>query len=158
MEYGMDAGRGLPQLAPSEDWWNGMASTLHAAGRKATALSGPPPPPRPKSLKIYNFGSPRVGNDAFCAKFDAMVESGAISEAYRIVNSQDVVARTPRTVNALVLGNIGYDHCGPTVLITEYADRDNKNDNIQSREMLLLMIEGQRLLWYYLHIWSRMDT
>ena len=140
-EYGMDAGRGLPQLAPSEAWWNGIASTLLAAGRKATALSGPPPPPRPKSLKMYNFGSPRVGNDAFCAKFDAMVESGAINEAYRIVNGQDVVARTPRTVNALVLGNIGYDHCGPTVLITEYADRDNENDNIRSREML--WIEGQ---------------
>ena len=141
-EYGMDAGRGLPQLAPSEAWWNGIASTLLAAGRKANAVSGPPPPPpRPKSLKMYNFGSPRVGNDAFCAKFDAMVESGAINEAYRIVNGQDVVARTPRTVNALVLGNIGYDHCGPTVLIKEYADRDDEDDNARAREML--WIEGR---------------
>jgi len=54
-----------------------------------------------------------------------MVESGAISEAYRIVNGQDVVACTPRTVNTLVLGNIGYDHCGHTVLITQYADRQS---------------------------------
>ena len=133
----MDAGRGLPQLAPSEAWWNGIASTFLAVGRKANAVSGPPPPPpRPKSLKMYIFGSPRVRNHAFCAKFDAMVESGAINEAYRIVNGQDVVARTPRTVIALVLGNIGYNHCGPTVLITEYANRDNKDDNAHTREML----------------------
>ena len=44
-------------------------------------------------------------------------------------------------VNALILGNIGYNHCGPTVLIMEYANRNNKNNNIQSREML--WIEGQ---------------
>ncbi|KAL7525886.1 hypothetical protein ACHAWF_002701 [Thalassiosira exigua] len=30
------------------------------------------------------------------------------------------------TVNALVLGNIGYDHCGPLVLITELASRMSK--------------------------------
>jgi hypothetical protein len=70
-----------------------------------------------------------------------MVGSGAINEAYRIVNGQDVVARTPRTVNALVLGNIGYDHCGPTVLIKEYADRDDEDDNARAREML--WIEGR---------------
>jgi hypothetical protein len=81
---------------------------------------------------IYSFGSPRVRNDAFCAEFDAMVKSGAISKAYRIVNGQDVVACTPHMANALVLGNIGFDHCGHTVLITEYADCDNKNDNIRS--------------------------
>ena len=103
--------------------WDGV----HAShgGEEGHGAVRPPPPPRLKSLKIYNFGSPRVGNDAFCAKFDAMVESGGISEAYRIVNGQDVVARTPRTVNALILGNIRHDHCGHTVLITEYADRDN---------------------------------
>lgn len=142
-EYGMDAGRGLPQLAPSEAWWNGIASTVLAAGRKVT-LGGlkPPPPPRPKSLKMYNFGSPRVGNDAFCKKFDDMVATRVIDEAYRIVNDQDVIARTPRTLNALVLGNIGYNHCGPTVLIMEYANSNDKVDNIRNtREML--WIEGQ---------------
>ena len=90
---------------------------------------------------MYNFGSPRIGNDAFCAKFDAMVESGAINEAYRIANGQDVVARTPQTVNALVLGNIGYNHCGPTVLITEFADHDDGDDSIRTKKML--WIEGQ---------------
>lgn len=117
-EYGVDAGRGLPQLEPSENWWSSIASTL--TGKQVESKSTPPPPPRPKSLKIYNFGSPRVGNDAFCKKFDSFVSNG-IDEAYRIVNDQDVVARFPRTVNALALGNIGYDHCGPTVLITELA-------------------------------------
>ena len=90
---------------------------------------------------MYNFGSPRIGNDAFCAKFDAMVESGAINAAYRIANGQDVIARTPQTVNALVLGNIGYNHCSPTVLITEFADRDDGDDSIRTKEML--WIEGQ---------------
>ncbi|KAL7540939.1 hypothetical protein ACHAXR_010488 [Thalassiosira sp. AJA248-18] len=121
-EYGMDAGRGLPQLEPSEAWWNSIASTI--SGKKVV-IGAPPPPPRPKSLKMYNFGSPRVGNDAFCKKFDSLVGNG-IDEAYRIVNNQDVVTRFPRTVNALVLGNIGYDHCGPTVLITEFADQISK--------------------------------
>ena len=91
-EYGMDAGRGLPQLEPSEAWWNSIASTL--TGKKVS-LGSPPPPPRPKSLKMYNFGSPRVGNEAFCNHFDNMVEDGRIDEAYRIVNDQDVVLASP---------------------------------------------------------------
>jgi hypothetical protein len=135
----MDAGRGLPQLTPSEPWWNGIASTLLGGGGGGSSTLKSSPPPRPKSLKMYNFGSPRVGNDVFCNNFNAMIENGAIDEAYRIVNNQDVVARTPHTVNALVLGNIGYDHCGPTVLIqkkkmdeVEYDDND-----------VLLWIEGQ---------------
>ena len=107
-EYGMDAGRGLPQLAPSEAWWSSIVSTF---GGNKVQSGGAPPPPRPRSLKMYNFGSPRVGNEAFCDKFDALVADGRIDEAYRIVNDQDVVTRTPRTVNALVLGSIGYEHC-----------------------------------------------
>lgn len=147
-EYGCDAGRGLPQLAPSEAWWSSIASTL--TGKKVS-LGAPPPPPRPKSLKMYNFGSPRVGNEAFCQKFDSMIENGMINEAYRIVNDQDVVTRTPRTVNALVLGNIGYEHCGPTVLITElaYQMANNKmmkeegGEQPQVQRTEILWIEGQ---------------
>ena len=143
-EYGMDAGRGLPQLKPSEPWWSSVASTF--SGKKVV-VGSPPPPPRPKSLKMYNFGSPRVGNDAFCRKFDSMVGNG-IDEAYRIVNDQDVVARFPRTVNALAFGNIGYDHCGPTVLITELANQISKTDAKESGETNLLQkgalwIEGE---------------
>ena len=136
-EYGMDAGRGLPQLEPSEAWWNSIASTL--TGKKVQ-IGAPPPPPRPKSLKTYNFGSPRVGNDAFCAKFDSLVGNG-IDEAYRIVNDQDVVTRFPRTINALVLGNIGYDHCGPTVLITELASQVSKSSEGSG------MFDQQQMLW-----------
>ena len=118
----MDAGRGLPQLTPSEPWWISIASTLlggggGGGGGGSSSLKSSLSPPRPKALKMYNFGSPRVGNDIFCNKFNSMIANGAIDEAYRMVNNQDVVACTPRTVNALVLGNIGYDHCGPTVLI-----------------------------------------
>ena len=142
-EYGMDAGRGLPQLEPSEPWWSSIASTI--TGKKVQ-IGAPPPPPRPKSLKMYNFGSPRVGNDAFCKKFDSLVGNG-IDEAYRIVNDQDVVARFPRTVNALALGNIGYDHCGPTVLITEIANQISKRNENDSESKFqkseLLWVEGE---------------
>jgi hypothetical protein len=70
-----------------------------------------------------------------------MDESSTKNKAYRIVNSQDVDTRTPRMVNTLVLGNIRYNHCGPTVLITKYADHNDKDDNICARE--LLWIKGQ---------------
>ena len=147
-EYGLDAGRGLPQLAPSEDWWSSIASTF--TGMKSQPGGAPLLPPRPRSLKMYNFGSPRVGNEAFCNKFDALVADGSINEAYRIVNDQDVVARAPRTVNALVLGSIGYEHCGPTVLITELGEQIAKrqdtagyNDASVFRQEDLLWIEGE---------------
>ena len=143
-EYGMDAGRGLPQLEPSEPWWSSIASTI--SGKKVQ-IGKPPPPPRPKSLKMYNFGSPRVGNDAFCRKFDSLLVGNGIDEAYRIVNDQDAVARFPRTVNALALGNIGYDHCGPTVLITEIesqiSKRDGNNGESKFQQNEVLWIEGE---------------
>lgn len=76
-------------------------------------------PPRPKSLRVYSFGSPRVGNDAFSELFDALVGEGFIDQAYRIVNGEDVVARMPRTLNALMFGQVRYEHCGTTVLVTQ---------------------------------------
>jgi len=143
-EYGMDAGRGLPQLEPSEAWWSSIASTF---GKKVK-IGAPPPPPRPKSLKVYNFGSPRVGNTAFCRKFDSLVDDGSITEAYRIVNNQDIVARFPRSVNAGVLGNINYDHCGATVLITELGDQISKQQQNGGEQAMfnqkdMLWIEGE---------------
>jgi hypothetical protein len=142
-EYGVDAGRGLPQLEPSEDWWNSIASTL--TSKRLEVKSSPPPPPRPKSLKVYNFGSPRVGNDAFCRRFDSFI-GREINEAYRIVNDQDVVARFPRTVNALALGNIGYDHCGPTVLITELASQISKHED-GTTNLNKHVFERNEMLW-----------
>ena len=80
-------------------------------------------PPRPKSLRLYSFGSPRVGNAEFVQLFDSLKGTG-YNQAYRVVNDQDVVARLPRTVNALV-ASIGYDHCGATALIS--VPRQPKN-------------------------------
>jgi hypothetical protein len=113
-EYGIDAGRGLPQSEASEPWWNSLASNFFKEKEAPTIKT---PPPRPKSIKMYNFGSPRVGNAEFVANFNSLLGNG-IDEAYRIVNGEDVVARLPRTVNALNFVSIGYDHCGPTVLIS----------------------------------------
>ncbi|GKY91437.1 hypothetical protein MPSEU_000116000 [Mayamaea pseudoterrestris] len=118
-EYGIDAGRGLPQLEPAEPWWKFIADTV--AGREARkdeALE----PPRPKTLRLYSFGSPRVGNKAFAELFDALLAEKFINQAYRVVNDEDVVARLPRSINALVFGYINYEHCGPTVLISQPKD------------------------------------
>ena len=127
-EHGIDAGRGLPQLKPSDDWWKSIASTL--MGQKVADLEGKKPP-RPHSLYLYNFGSPRAGNERFRYMFDDLLADGRITQAYRVVNGEDVVARLPRTVNALVFGNVGYDHVGTTVLVKEISQAN----------------EGEPLLW-----------
>lgn len=101
-------------------------------------------PPRPKSLRLYSFGSPRVGNTAFADLFDSFLAEGYIDEAYRIVNGQDVVARLPRSANVLV-ADINYEHCGPTALVTQPTSNDlsvdsEKYDNVASR--LQIWVEG----------------
>eukprot|EP00542_Grammatophora_oceanica_P009164 CAMPEP_0194042768 /NCGR_PEP_ID=MMETSP0009_2-20130614/14517_1 /TAXON_ID=210454 /ORGANISM="Grammatophora oceanica, Strain CCMP 410" /LENGTH=821 /DNA_ID=CAMNT_0038686749 /DNA_START=22 /DNA_END=2487 /DNA_ORIENTATION=+ len=123
-EYGIDAGRSLPQKEASEAWWKSIASSL--AGSDALKAAKPPPPPRPRSLCMYNFGSPRVGNAEFANHFQKLVDEGRMQPSYRVVNGQDVIARVPRSMNALAFGNVFYDHCGPTVLVSLDAT-DSKN-------------------------------
>jgi len=138
-EYGVDAGRSLPQLAPSDQWWESLASAFSKKIIKKDV-----PPPRPKSLRLYSFGSPRVGNDAFVAKFDSLQGNG-INEAYRVVNGADVVARLPRTVNALMFGSVGYDHCGGTALVClpKTANKEQKNEKDSDGEEPPLWVEGE---------------
>lgn len=128
-------------MKDSEPWWSSLASSFFKKGQDKPIDTKPP---RPKSLKMYNFGSPRVGNKEFTQKFDSMVGLGnGIDEAYRIVNGQDVVARLPRTVNALNLVTIGYDHCAPTVLISlpdEYEEGSGVDEDVK-------VIEPKPLLW-----------
>jgi hypothetical protein len=114
-EYGIDAGRALPQLAPSEPWWKSITNTF--MGQEAKDSSGKVGPPRPKSLRMYNFGSPRVGNDVFAERFDSLLQDGRIEQAYRIVNGDDIVTRVPRTTNA-VIGSVNYEHVGSTVMVS----------------------------------------
>jgi hypothetical protein len=57
-------------------------------------------------IRMYNFGSPRVGNGVFARTFNTLVP-----DAYRIVNDADVVARMPRTLS------FDYHHVGSTVLV-----------------------------------------
>lgn len=110
-EYGFDAGRALPTTGESDPWWKVITNRLSGdTGQKESNNE----PPRPKSLRVYNFGSPRVGNRAFSKKFDELLHAGKISQAYRVVNGKDVVARMPRTMGAL---SVDYDHCGKTVLV-----------------------------------------
>lgn len=78
-------------------------------------------PPRPKSLRLYNFGSPRVGNKEFSGRFNEALQAGKIDQAYRLVNANDVVARVPRSMVTL---NVDYDHCGQTVLVEEPTEEN----------------------------------
>ena len=137
-EYGMDAGRGLPQSDPSEPWWNTLTSAFFEEGKEQPLVEGPP---RPKSLRMYNFGSPRVGNNEFVALFESLMEDGKIDEAYRVVNGEDLVARMPRTINAVV-GEVRYDHCGPTVVI-EAPKFNSKDDGSKIVSPPVLWIEGE---------------
>lgn len=113
-EYGIDAGRSLPQLAPSENWWKSITNTF--MGQEAQDASGKVGPPRPKSLRMYNFGSPRVGNDAFAERFDSLLHDGRVQQAYRIVNGDDIVTRVPRSTTPL---GVYYEHVGSTVLVSK---------------------------------------
>jgi len=129
-EYGIDAGRGLPQLEPSEPWWNALAVKFAPKVEDVVGKA----PPRPGTLRMYNFGSPRVGNDAFVERFESLLGNG-VDEVYRIVNGEDVVARLPRTVNALGFVSVGYEHCGPTALIS------TPQDTVDGGEL------GEALIW-----------
>ena len=134
-EFGMDAGRALPQLEPAEPWWKGVARVV-IGGDQGDLESASPP--RPKSLRLYNFGSPRVGNVAFSDLFERLQAEGKVDCAYRVVNGEDVVARLPRTVNGLVFGKINYDHVGQTVLVNAPSDDVKPQD----AKAISLWIEG----------------
>lgn len=128
-QYGLDAGRGLPQLQPSEPWWKAVTNVLFSQDDDSVGTTMQKEPPRPKTLRLYNFGSPRVGNVPFAELFDALRVEGMIDQAYRIVNGEDVVARLPRTVNALVFGNINYEHVGTTVLLSLSPSQPSNSNN-----------------------------
>eukprot|EP00591_Stephanopyxis_turris_P008345 CAMPEP_0195510144 /NCGR_PEP_ID=MMETSP0794_2-20130614/2883_1 /TAXON_ID=515487 /ORGANISM="Stephanopyxis turris, Strain CCMP 815" /LENGTH=820 /DNA_ID=CAMNT_0040637519 /DNA_START=32 /DNA_END=2497 /DNA_ORIENTATION=- len=140
-EYGMDAGRRCPQLEPSEPWFTSLLSF----GNKKT-LNLKQAPPKPKSIRLYSFGSPRVGNDAFVANFDSLLKENKINEAYRIVNDADVVARLPRSVSFLGMASVGYDHCGPTALISlpeEMKNKDNEDEDGATTPIPKFWVEGE---------------
>jgi len=138
-EYGIDAGRSLPQKKPSEEWWKAIANTFMGKAAEEKAARDPP---RPKSLRMYNFGSPRVGDSNFAELFELLMEKGNIDQAYRIVNSQDIIARVPRPML-----NIDYEHCGRTVLIEEPlgVEGDGEIDAavVDSDPKHVLWVEGE---------------
>ena len=137
-EFGIDAGRALPQTDASDAWWLSLANTI--MGKEAQVVAGKEPP-RPKSLRMYNFGSPRVGNSNFVKRFDQAVKDGKIDQAYRIVNGEDVVARLPRTMYTL---SVDYDHVGSTVLVsTEEAAAANAAAGVGGSSST----EATRRLW-----------
>ena len=137
-EFGIDAGRALPQTAASDAWWLSLANTF--MGKEAQEVAKREPP-RPKSLRLYNFGSPRVGNSNFAKRFDELVNDGRVAQAYRVVNGEDVVARLPRTMYTL---SVDYDHVGSTVLI---ATEENAAANAAAEKGGSDTTEADRRLW-----------
>lgn len=145
-EYGMDAGRGLPQLEPSAPWWSRISNNLFTKIiRETNNDTMNQTPPRPKDIRLYSFGSPRVGNAEFVEKFESLVRNGALTEAYRVVNGEDVVARLPRTVNALGFVKIGYEHCGATALIAlpKIVEGTETTVDVLGNTKPLLWVEGE---------------
>lgn len=65
-------------------------------------------------LSVFSFGTPRVGNTAFCEDYDARLKE----QSFRVVNGLDIVARMPRGTGESAL-LMEYSHCGRTVLLTE---------------------------------------
>lgn len=51
-------------------------------------------------LRMYNYGSPRVGNSAFAAKYNELV-----TDSFRLVNESDVVPSIPALLGRLQDGN-----------------------------------------------------
>lgn len=135
-ESGIDAGRSLPQKAPSEPWWKGIAGTFQKQAETVVAAK-PRDPPRPKSLEMYNFGSPRAGNRAFAKQFQEFIDKGYINAGYRIVNAQDIIARAPRPMGIM---NVDYEHCGKTVLIEE---NDQAASEVDADPKHSIWIEGE---------------
>jgi hypothetical protein len=136
-EFGLDAGRSLPQKEPAEPWWKAFANTILGQKGEEGVM---PDPPRPKSIRMYNFGSPRVGDSIFAEQFERLMEQGRIQQAYRIVNSQDIIARVPRPMLT-----IDYEHCGRTVLIEEpnNVSNDDTSSQVDMDHSHVLWIEGE---------------
>eukprot|EP00210_Caulerpa_lentillifera_P002079 g1994.t1 len=74
---------------------------------------------KPPKVKMYNFGSPRVGNQSFAENFNQLV-----SESWRIVSRKDLVTTIPRLA--------GYCHVQNVVVLNkdgslEFEDGDRKD-------------------------------
>ena len=133
-EYGVDAGRALPQLAPSEPWWKSITNTF--MGQEAQGQPKGSGPPRPKSLRMYNFGSPRVGNSVFAERFDSLLKDGRVQQAYRVVNGDDIVTRVPRTTPPI---GVQYEHVGSTVMVSKEPAEAEGTDSLAPA----LWVEGE---------------
>jgi hypothetical protein len=55
---------------------------------------------------MYNYGSPRVGNNVFAKAYDA-----AVPNTWRVINTKDVIPRVPRLM--------GYCHVGRCISLKE---------------------------------------
>jgi hypothetical protein len=48
-------------------------------------------------VSVYTFGSPRVGNNAFCSRYDELVPS-----TFRVVNAHDIVTKVGNPLSAVL--------------------------------------------------------
>ena len=81
-----------------------------------------------KDVINYSFGSPRVGNEAFCEAFNALVPT-----CYRFANAKDAVTSVPRM--------IGFAHVGQRVTLFEdgtvtFGDGMDVGESVTSDELI----------------------
>jgi hypothetical protein len=85
----------------------GALATLSAADTQARHGG----PGASLDVTMINYGSPRVGNRAFCREYNRLVPN-----SFRVVNGSDLVARMPQTPSRL---RGGFRHVGRTCLVDE---------------------------------------
>jgi len=119
---GLDAARGLPRAPRPVPWFQQL---FFGGDEQPAETSGPP---KFKRLSLYTFGAPRVGNAGFASALD-----DAVPEAYRIVNSQDIVARFPRGF---------YQHGGRTVLLLNESSDELVSTATKLKASKGLWVEG----------------
>jgi hypothetical protein len=88
-------------LRETRAWEAGLAQEKRRRRRRARTLAGedgglgaplPPPPPPPPPIRLFTFGSPRVGNAAFAA-----FVANATAVSVRVTHNRDIVPSVPPT-------------------------------------------------------------
>jgi predicted lipase len=81
-----------------------------------------------KNVLSYSFGSPMVGNEAFCEEFNGLVPT-----CYRFANEKDAVTFVPRM--------IGFSHVGTKAILfdggdVQFDDEKGVGENVTSEDLV----------------------
>ncbi len=96
-----------------------------------------------KSMAIYTFGSPRVGDSQFSKSFDRMFAR----RSFRMVNTSDMIASLPLPVP--ILGIVGgyFSHIETPVDFNIQENDSEKNHRIETYLSALMAAQEQNRMW-----------